>query len=129
MAEAPKKILLVEDDPMIVEMYKMRFEEEGFEVLVTDRGSEALEIASQQRPVAVLLDVILPEIDGFSILQNLKSSPDTRDIPVMLLTNLGQESDQEKGRQLGVADYFVKSQHTPADIIQRVNSIIINKTA
>lgn len=129
MAEAPKKILLVEDDPMIVEMYKMRFEEEGFEVLVTDRGSEALEIASQQRPIAVLLDVILPEIDGFSILQNLKSSPDTRDIPVMLLTNLGQESDQEKGRQLGVADYFVKSQHTPADIIQRVNSIIINKTA
>ncbi|HNP74791.1 MAG TPA: response regulator [bacterium] len=129
MAEAPKKILLVEDDPMIVEMYKMRFEEEGFEVLVTDRGSEALEIASQQRPVAVLLDVILPEIDGFSILQNLKSSPDTRDIPVMLLTNLGQESDQEKGRQLGVADYFIKSQHTPADIIQRVNSIIINKTA
>lgn len=114
---------------MIVEMYKMRFEEEGFEVLVTDRGSEALEIASQQRPIAVLLDVILPEIDGFSILQNLKSSPDTRDIPVMLLTNLGQESDQEKGRQLGVADYFVKSQHTPADIIQRVNSIIINKTA
>lgn len=112
---------------MIVEMYKMRLEEEGFEVLITDRGSEALEWAMSRRPEVVLLDIILPEVDGFSILQNLKNSQETKDIPVLLLTNLGQESDQEKGRQMGVTDYFVKSQHTPADIIQKINSIIINK--
>lgn len=128
MEESPKKILLVEDDQMIIDMYKMRFEEEGFEVLITDRGSEAMEMASSQKPAAVLLDVILPEIDGFSILQSLKSSLDTKAIPVILLTNLGQESDREKGHQLGADDYFVKSQHTPAEIIQKVNSLIINKT-
>jgi DNA-binding response OmpR family regulator len=127
MPDEKKKILLVEDDPMIVEMYKMRLEEEGFEVLITDRGSEALEWAMSRRPEVVLLDIILPEVDGFSILQNLKNSQETKDIPVLLLTNLGQESDQEKGRQMGVTDYFVKSQHTPADIIQKINSIIINK--
>lgn len=127
MPDEKKKILLVEDDPMIVEMYKMRLEEEGFEVLITDRGSEALEWAISRRPEVVLLDIILPEVDGFSILQNLKNSQETKDIPVLLLTNLGQESDQEKGRQMGVTDYFVKSQHTPADIIQKINSIIINK--
>ena len=127
MSDVKKKILLIEDDPMIVEMYKMRLEDEGFEVLITDRGSEALELAAKQKPEAILLDIILPEVDGFSILQNLKANTDTKDIAVLLLTNLGQESDQEKGRQFGADDYFVKSQHTPADIIQKVNSIIINK--
>ena len=118
------KVLLVEDESMIVDMYKMRLEEEGFEVLVTDRGTEAFEIASKEKPNIILLDVILPEIDGFSVLQMIKDDSKTKNIPVMMLTNLGQESDKEKGSQLGAVEYFIKSQHTPADVLAAVKKIV-----
>ena len=124
MAEAKKRVLLVEDDLMIVDMYKIRLEEDGFEVFVTDKGSEALSIAEKEQPDLVLLDIILPEIDGFAILQLLKENVKTKKIPVILLTNLGQESDRQKGLKLGAADYFVKAQFTPANVIAAVNKII-----
>jgi DNA-binding response OmpR family regulator len=121
------KILLVEDDQMIVEMYKLRLEADGFEVVVTDKGSRALELAQQERFNIILLDVILPETDGFSILQGLKSEEKTKNIPVLLLTNLGQESDKDKGIQLGAADYFVKSQHTPAEVLSKINELLLSQ--
>jgi len=124
MVETKKKVLLVEDDPMIVDMYKVRLEEEGFEVYVTDKGSEALKIAEKEKPEVVLLDIILPEIDGFAVLQLLKEDTKTKKIPVILLTNLGQESDRQKGMKLGAADYFVKAQFTPASVIAAVKKII-----
>lgn len=124
MAGKKIKILLVEDDKMILDMYKNRFEKEGYEVLTTDRGSEAMELARKEKPKIVLLDIILPEVDGFTILKNLKSDAATKKIPVLMLTNLGQESDQSKGAESGAAGYFVKSQHTPADILKKVEEII-----
>jgi len=124
MADKKGKILLVEDEQMIVDMYKMRFEEEGYDTLVTERGSEALEIAKKEKPDIILLDIILPETDGFSILQAIKADSSIKSIPVLLLTNLGQESDQIKGKDMGAADYFVKSQHTPAQVIQKVKELI-----
>ncbi|OQA37178.1 MAG: Transcriptional regulatory protein SrrA [Parcubacteria group bacterium ADurb.Bin326] len=124
MSDKKIKVLLVEDESMIVDMYKMRLEEEGFEVLVTDKGTEAFEIASKEKPNIILLDVILPEIDGFSVLQMIKDDSKTKNIPVMMLTNLGQESDKEKGSQLGAVEYFIKSQHTPADVLSAVKKIV-----
>ena len=118
------KILLVEDDAMIVEMYKNRLEEEDFEVLTTDKGSEVLEIAIKEKPNIILLDVILPELDGFSVLQMLKNNNQTKDIPVMMLTNLGQEGDQNKGMNLGAVQYFIKSQHTPSDVLVEIRKIL-----
>jgi len=119
-----KKILLVEDDPMIVDMYKIRLEEDGFEVYVTDKGSEALKIAEKENPDLVLLDIILPEIDGFAVLQLLKEDVKTKKIPVIMLTNLGQEGDRQKGLSFGAADYFVKAQLTPANVITAVKKLI-----
>jgi len=119
-----KKILLVEDDPMIVDMYKIRLEEDGFEVFITEKGSDALIIAEKEKPDLVLLDIILPEIDGFAVLQQLKEDAKTKKIPVILLTNLGQESDKKKGLELGAADYFVKAQFTPANVINAVKKLI-----
>ncbi len=118
------KVLLIEDDPMIVEMYKLRLAEEGYDILVTDKGSEAIEWAKKEEPAIVLLDVILPELDGFSILQLLKGETKTKKIPVLLMTNLGQESDRRKGSDLGAADYFVKAQHTPAEVVQKIKELI-----
>lgn len=117
------KILLVEDDSMIVDMYKLRFEEEGYDVLVTDKGTEALEIAKKEQPAIILLDIILPEMDGFTILQELKKDIETKNIPVLMLTNLGQEGDQFKGKEQGAAEYFVKSKHTPAQIMEKIREI------
>ncbi|MBI5765709.1 response regulator [Candidatus Falkowbacteria bacterium] len=124
MPEEKIKVLLVEDDSMIVKMYKMRFEEEGYAVLVTDKGSEAIEIVEKEKPDIILLDVILPEVDGFTVLQRLKNDTKTKEIPILLLTNLGQESDKEKGLQMGAADYFIKAQHTPVEIIQKIKELI-----
>jgi len=124
MSEKKTKVLLVEDDKMIVDMYKMRLEEEGYEVFISEKGSEALDWAKNEKPAIVLLDIMLPEVDGFTILQKLKSEPETKDIPVLLLTNLGQESDKTKGTDMGAADYFVKAQHTPADVIVKIKQLI-----
>ncbi|MFA6525878.1 MAG: response regulator [Candidatus Buchananbacteria bacterium] len=124
MSDKKLKVLLVEDDQMIVEMYKLKLETDGFEVFVTDKGSEAIELAGKEKPDIILLDIILPEIDGFSILQEIKSDSATKKIPVMMLTNLSQESDQEKGTQMGAAGYFVKAQHTPADIMTEIKKIL-----
>ncbi len=124
MDDNKKKVLLVEDDSMIVEMYKLRLEEEGFIILTTDKGSKAIEMAAKEQPAIVLLDIILPEIDGFTILRSIKSANSTKNIPVVLLTNLSQESDRQKGAQLGAADYFVKAQHTPADIMNEIKKIL-----
>lgn len=118
------KVLIVEDDEMIINMYKIRLEEEGFEVNSTDRGSEAINMAKKDKPDIILLDVILPEVDGFNVLQSLKKDQKTKNIPVMLLTNLGQESDQEKGKKMGAVDYFVKAQHTPVEVLNRIKELL-----
>lgn len=112
---------------MIVDMYKMRLEADGFTVLHTDKGSEAIELAKSRQPAAVLLDVILPEIDGFSVLQTLKSDPVTKNVPVLLLTNLGQETDYEKGLSFGAAGYFIKAQHTPGEVLDKVKEVMAGK--
>jgi DNA-binding response OmpR family regulator len=124
MTDKKIKVLLVEDDAMIIDMYLMRFQEEGYEVFHTDKGSEALEIAEHQKPDIALLDVMLPEIDGFTILRELKSNDKTKNIPVLMLTNLGQESDQDKGEELGAEGYFIKAQHTPTEIMEKIKGII-----
>ena len=93
-------------------------------MLLTEKGSEAIELARGQKPAIILLDVILPEVDGFNILQTLKANTETQKIPILLLTNLGQESDQERGKELGAAAYLVKSQHTPSEVINEIKNIL-----
>jgi DNA-binding response OmpR family regulator len=118
------KILLVEDDAMIIDMYKMRLEAENYEVITVEKGSEALRVAKTVMPAVILLDVMLPESDGFSILQALKGEIETKDIPVLMLTNINENGDQERGRELGAIDYFVKSQHTPTEVLMGIKRII-----
>ena len=124
MSETKKKILLVEDEAMIVEMYKLRFNEDGFEVLVTDKGSEAIKLAKEEKPNIILLDIILPEMDGFAILEQLKGSAATKKIPVIMLTNLGQESDQKKGTEGGADSYLLKASNTPAEVVKEIKKLI-----
>ncbi|MFA6428861.1 MAG: response regulator [Candidatus Buchananbacteria bacterium] len=118
------KILLVEDDQLIADMYQARLTEEGFKVFWTAIGSEGLKIAATEQPDIVLLDVILPEMDGFTILNELKAKADTKNIPVVLLTNLGQDSDLTKGKQLGAQEYLVKASFTPTQIVEEIKKVL-----
>ena len=118
------KVALIEDEKMLAEMYSSKLSKEGMTVVTAADGAAGLDVVKKEHPDIVLLDVIIPKIDGFAVLRELKSSPDTRTIPVMLLTNLGQEEDVKKGRELGADDYFVKSDHTPAEVVEKVKTLL-----
>ena len=117
-------ILLVEDDPTLIEIYKMKFTEDGYQVTVATSGVEGLAVAVREVPQIILLDIILPEMDGFAVLEALKKEPKTKDIPVLLLSNLGQDSDIAKGKKLGAADYLVKANFTPSQLADKIKSIL-----
>lgn len=119
-----KKIFLIEDEKILAEMYQTKFEHEGFQVLTLDNGAGALEVAKKEKPALILLDIILPKTDGFSVLEQLKKDDETKKIPVVMLTNLGQDEDIKKGKRLGADDYIVKANSTPALVVERVKKYI-----
>ncbi len=124
MSDKIYKICLVEDDDLIVEMYRLRLEEEGYQVVVCQSGGQVLDIVKVEQPTVIVLDIILPEVDGFSVLQDLKARIETKHIPVLVLSNLGQDSDIFKGTQRGAADYLVKAKTTPSQVVQKIRDLI-----
>ena len=118
------KVLIVEDEEMLVNMYVSKFETEGFEPIMALNGKQGIELANNENPAIILLDVIMPEMDGFMVLKELKSNPKTQKIPVIMLTNLGQDEDIEKGNKLGVVDYLVKANLTPSQVVDKVKEIL-----
>lgn len=112
----PAKILIVEDDKMIQTMYQTKLKQEGYNVCTADNGSQGLEMAIQEKPDIILLDVIIPQLDGFSVLQELRMNAKFKTTPIIMLTNLGTTEDQEKAKQLGATDYVVKANLTPAQV-------------
>ena len=119
-----KKILIVEDDPSIIQMYSMKFKEGGYEVLQAGTGLEGLELAKKDKPALILLDIIIPQFDGFAVLEKLREDADTKDIPVVLLTNLSQDCDQQRGKDLGAKEYLVKAHLTPSEVFKKVEQYI-----
>jgi DNA-binding response OmpR family regulator len=119
-----KKILLVEDDPFISEMYSIKFEKTGYQCEVATTGKEALSKTESFLPDAVLLDILIPEMDGFEVLTAIKQNPAVSDIPVIMLTNLGQKEDIERGEKLGAAAYIIKAHFTPQEVVEKVNSVL-----
>lgn len=119
-----KTVLLVEDDEMLNAMYKAKFEKEGYAVVTAFNGSEGLKMALANHPDIVLLDIIMPKMDGFAALKKMQKNDSTKAIPVILLTNLGQEEDIKKGKELGAADYFIKANHTPQEVVEKVQKLI-----
>ena len=111
-----RKILLVEDDTALASVYRSRLELEGFDVCEANNGEDALSLAVSEHPDLVLLDVMMPKISGFDVLDILRNTPETTNIRVIMLTALSQPKDE----QLGVDDYLVKSQVVIDDVIERV---------
>lgn len=115
-----RKILLVEDDTALASVYRSRLELEGFDVCEANNGEDALSLAVSEHPDLVLLDVMMPKISGFDVLDILRNTPETTNIRVIMLTALSQPKDKERAEQLGVDDYLVKSQVVIDDVIERV---------
>lgn len=120
MDEVKKKILLVEDDEALAQVYKTRLEIEGFETKWVGNGEDALSSAIEFKPDLILLDVMMPKISGFDVLDILRNTPETTDIRVIMLTALSQDKDKQRAEVLGVDDYLVKSQVVIGDVIERV---------
>ena len=114
------KILLVEDDPFLGGMYVTKLELEHFEVSLATDGESGIEQAKSFRPDLILLDILLPKKDGFSVLKELKADPVTMGIPVILLTTLGQKQDVVKGLDAGDVDYLIKAHFLPSEVIANI---------
>lgn len=117
-----KKVLLVEDDDNLASVYATRLEAEGFAIARAANGETALQTALQFKPDLILLDVMMPKVSGFDVLDILRNTPETANIRVIMLTALGQESDQQRAKDLGVDDYLIKSQVVIADVVDRIKT-------
>ncbi|MFA6254955.1 MAG: response regulator [Patescibacteria group bacterium] len=125
MVNNDAKILIVEDDDTLLEMYNIKFKESELTVITAQDGLAALELAKKELPVVILLDVMMPKMDGFAVLTELQNDPQTKNIPVLMLSNLGQQDDVSKGKKLGAADYIVKASMTPTQVVEKVKAYLV----
>lgn len=118
------KILLVEDDDSLANVYSTRLSAEGLDVRRVPNGEEALAQTLEYKPDLIVLDVMMPKVSGFDVLDILRNTPETANVKVIMLTALSQESDRERAQSLGVDDYLVKSQVVIADVVERVKRLL-----
>lgn len=117
-------IVLVEDDSFLAGMYVAKLELEDYSVKLATDGESGLELIRKERPDIVLLDIVLPGMDGFDVLKAIKKDATTKDIPVLLLTNLGQRGDVQRGLSLGAVDYLIKAHFMPSEVIEKIKNIV-----
>ena len=117
-------VLLVEDDTFLANIYKTKFEMEGFKIISADNGEKGLSEAKKKKPDIILLDILLPKMDGFAVLEALKADEGVKEIPVILLTNLGQKDDVEKGLEMGAVDYMIKAHFKPSEVVSKVVEVL-----
>jgi len=113
-------VLFIEDDLIVAQMYKLKLELDGYQVSMAKDGEEGLRLAQESKPDIIFLDIRLPKMDGFAVLEGLRSADDTRHIPVVILSNYGERELVERGLKLGALEYLIKSQTTPANLSRGV---------
>lgn len=121
---ALKKILLVEDDSFLSDIYVTKFEEAGYIIDLADNGREGLRRAGELMPDLILLDIILPKMNGLEVLAALKNDAKTKNIPIVILSNLSADEDVKKGLEIGADAYLIKSQFTPSEVVAKVEEIL-----
>ncbi len=124
MAETSKSILLCDDDLTLREMYGERLKAEGFTVDLAKDGEEGLQKATSDHPNVILLDVMMPKMNGLDVLKKLKEQPETKDIPVIILTALIQDREKMESITRGADDYIVKSEAMPGDVIAKIHKVL-----
>ncbi|MFA5962301.1 MAG: response regulator [Parcubacteria group bacterium] len=118
--------MIIEDDYFVLDIYHTKLTQEGFEVLDAKDGGEGLEkLRTQEKlPDLILLDIIMPNLGGLDVLGAIKQDERLRNIPIILLTNLSQKDEIDKGLELGATDYLIKSHFTPSEVLEKINSVL-----
>lgn len=119
-----KKILIVEDDEFLSRMYTTKLTLEGYKVITATDGEKGLRLAAKEKPDLILLDLLLPKKDGFTVLKELKAKEETKGMPVLVLTNLGQKQDIDRCFALGITDYLIKAHFIPSEVIVKINRVL-----
>ena len=119
-----KTILLVEDDTLISRMYTTKLTSEGYTVVVATNGQQALEELERHEPDVVLLDIGLPVVDGWHVLQTIKQTPEHSGTPVILLTNMGTDDDVKRGLAMGADDYLIKAHFIPSEVVDTIKEYL-----
>ena len=118
------KILLIEDDPFLLSMYSTKFEIEGYAVACAEDGVKGLKMSAVELPSIILLDIMMPKMNGFEVLEGLKKVETTKNIPVILLTNLNQKNEIERGLALGANDYLIKAHFMPSEVVEKIRQVM-----
>jgi DNA-binding response OmpR family regulator len=118
------KIALVEDDPFLSSMYSTKFEMEGFLVVAASDGLSGVALVTKELPDLVLLDILMPKMDGFDVLREIKKNESTKNIPVILLSNLNQTDQVLKGMELGATDYLIKAHFMPSEVVDKIKMVL-----
>lgn len=118
------KILIIEDDSYISDMYRIKLENSGYEVIIASDGIEGFKALEKQKPNVILLDIVMPKMDGFNVLKMIKNDSNFKNIPVILLTNLGQEENVKRGFELGAVSYIIKAHFTPSEVVEKIKGVL-----
>jgi len=122
--ENKRKIMIVEDDVFVMDIYQTKLAQEGFEIIPAMNGVEAMKKLQVSVPDLMLLDIVMPYMDGLEVLKKVKADDRLKNIPVVLLTNLSQKDDIDKGLGLGANDYLIKSHFTPSEVLKKIKEYI-----
>lgn len=127
MVDKKPYILIIEDDPYILKMYKLKLEIEGFNVGTAVNGKLGVEAVKKEVPDLILLDILMPEMDGFEVLDHLKASEKTKEVPVLVLSNLDKEDHINKAMSFGIQGFILKSQYTPNQVVETIRGVVKHK--
>lgn len=122
------KILIMEDDPSLMKIYKAEFSLRGFEVIGAPDGEEGLKLSRENPPEVILLDLMMPKLSGLVVLEGLKQNTITKEIPVIVVTNFGQEENVRRALELGATEVVLKYQVTPAEVVEKAQYLLKNET-
>jgi|SRR3989344_414261 len=118
------KILIIEDDPLIIKIYTTRLTADGYQVLSAENGQDGLKLALAEIPDLILLDIMMPKIDGFGVIQKLKTEDRLKDKPILAYTNLSLEDEIKRAKDLGVSEYIIKANVSPTEIVEKIKSYL-----
>lgn len=124
MDDHKKKILIIEDDEHVAQIYDIKFSKEGYETIIASNGDEGIKMMKDQKPDLVILDIMMPRKDGFMVLEEVKADPEISKIPVLAISNLGQESDGERALALGAREYLIKVSYSMQEVLEKAKKYL-----
>lgn len=119
-----KKILLIEDEEIMIKLLQKKLTQEGYDVSTSKNGRQGLEMIKKEKPDSILLDIIMPEMGGFEVMEKLKEDNELRKIPVIIISNSGQPVELDRAKKLGVKDWLIKTEFDPMEVIEKVKKQI-----